>query len=352
LNDPDLSDIVAAHFDVEEQCRALEAHVLQRFEAARSVRDAENRRKAYWAVAHAIAGQGRQLISEQSLAAIVASGGNGRFWNKSWSWAEKLQSEVGPLPQSRRVAGLDSGSRANHELRLFNLVLGAVNHVLWDLAPHEFAASRRQYSAGLDGDYPFRWADGTLAMIELDANPDLDAARLEGIRPFLDGARTRDDRARLYHANLYSRRMNERDLTCSHEAALVGQWGVFARRRIPPEMCLGVYGGTLLSQEDLITIADRRYLAKGMATEPEYVVNGENITSLMNTMLVFDVNGRVVAQDTRQHNVLAQPFSGRTASGAVVSLVALFSSCEIEEHAELRWNYGYDEQALVRNGLR
>jgi hypothetical protein len=74
--------------------------------------------------------------------------------------------------------------------------------------------------------------------------------------------------------------------------------------------------------------------------------------SLLNTILLFDADGQVVAQDTRQHNVRSQPFSCKTTSGDVVSLIAFFSSQEIEQDSELRWNYGYDERALVRNGLR
>jgi hypothetical protein len=35
-----------------------------------------------------------------------------------------------------------------------------------------------------------------------------------------------------------------------------------------------------------------------------------------------------------------------------VSLIAFFAAQEIERDCELRWNYGYDEKALVRNGLR
>jgi len=351
VNHPALSEIVAQHNNAEDQCCALEVHVLKQFEAASSVSDEENKRKTFWSIAQTIFQQSRQLISPQSLPALAASGGNERFWNRNWYWQEKLQSEIGP-PRPQSMACLGSTSRANHELRMFNLVLGTVNHVLWDLAPHEFTAPRRPYTVKLDGEYPLQWADGTPAVVQFDANPDLDPALLERIKPYIDPARSNADRAALYHTNLDGRRMNESDLTCPQEKALIGQWGVFAKRRIPAETCLGIYGGTLLDEEHLITIADRRYLAKGEATEPQYVVNGENIMSLLNTILLFDADGQVIAQDTQQHNVRSQPFSCKTTSGDVVSLIAFFSSQEIEQDSELRWNYGYDERALVRNGLR
>jgi len=351
LNYPDLSEIVARHSNAEDQCRALETHILQQFEAARSIEDDEAKRKAFWSTAQAIGQQGCQLISPQSLSELAGSGGNERFWNSNWNWLEKIQSEIGPR-RVQETACMEPASRVSHELRMFNLALGTVNHFLWDVAPHEFAAPRRQYTRALDGDYPLRWADGTTAFVEFDKNPKLDPALLEEIRPYVDPARSNADRSTLYHANLHSRRVKHSDLVCPQEKALVGQWGVFSRRRIPAGMCLGVYGGTLLGHEDLITIADRRYLAKGAMTEPEYVVNGENVMSLMNTMLLFDADGCVVAQDTRQHNVRAQPVSCKTMDGVAVSLIAFFAAQEIERDCELRWNYGYDEKALVRNGLR
>jgi len=50
--------------------------------------------------------------------------------------------------------------------------------------------------------------------------------------------------------------------------------------------------------------------------------------------------------------VRAQAFEASTADGIALSLIAFFAAREIEQHAELRWNYGHDETALVRNGLR
>ena len=322
LDASDLNEIVARHNNAEDQCRALTMHILRRFEAANNIDDAVGKKNAFWSIANAILQQSRRIISPQSRLALAASGGK------------------------------EDVSRANHELRMFKLAMGTVNHVLRDLAPREFIDPRRQYSAELDGDYPLRWTDGAPAIVEFDANPGLDPALLEGIKPYIDPLRSNADRSLLYLANLYSRRMSQDDLLCPQEKALIGQWGVFAKRFIPEGVCIGIYGGTLLEPKDLITIADRRYLAKATATAQEYLVNGENVLSLMNTIFLFEPSGRIVAQDARQHNVRAQPFRCKTSSGIIVSLTAFFSSRGIEQDSELRWNYGYDEEALIRNGLR
>ncbi|TKC87683.1 SET domain-containing protein [Trinickia terrae] len=346
---------VAAYDSAGEQLHALEAHISRCFEAVEDIGADKPRKDAFWSIARKILEQSRQLMSAESRAVLhaeQAAGTSPQFWNGSWPWAEKMRSEIGPRPPLT-LACLTLPARAHHELRLFNLALATVNHVLWDEAPRAFSFPMRRYAAELDGAYPFRWPDGSAAIVEVGPNPALDRAVLTRIRPYVDPTLPKADRECLYRENFYCRRMNEDDLLQPGERALIGQWGAFARRRIPEGVCLGVYGGTLLDHESTIMLADRRHLANvSSADGPDYFVNGENITSLMNTRFTFDAQGHIAAQSTGPYNVRAQAFEASTAGGIPLSLIAFFSSQDIEQDAELRWNYGHDETALVRNGLR
>lgn len=355
--DPDLNglaEIVARYSTADDQMHALEAQVLRQFSSIHETRDVTAKKNAFWSMTREMLQQSQGLISQESWAVLNTLGGSDLFWNPSWPWLEKARSEFGP-PSFINVADSDPIVRARHELRLFNLVLATVDHVLWSIAPNEFTDPRRSYDDGLDGAYPFRWLDGEQAAVKIDANPgnDLSQTQSDRIEPYVDPAMSDTHRADLYAENLYCRRIIESDLLHPQERALVGQWGVFARRRIAEGTCIGVYGGTLLDSESLIMLSDKRYLAKVTAPGgPDYFVNGENILSLMNTMLLFDDKGTAVAQDTRRHNVHAQAFRCQTTRGISLSLVAFFAANEIEKDEELRWNYGYDDVALIRHGLR
>jgi hypothetical protein len=349
-----LTKVVALDGSADEQIHALEAHVLRQFEAITGLGDATTKLNAFWSIADEILQQSRRLISQHSLAMLGARGRSDLFWNASWPWAEKARSEVGPSSPIS-VASLCPAMRSDHELRMFNLALATVDHVLWNLASSAFTAPRRDYEAVFDCAYPFRWLDGVPAVVQIDVNPgpDLSQVVFDRVGPYIDPAMSDADRAHLYAENLYYRRIIESDLLQPQEGALIGQWGVFSKQRIPEGTCIGVYGGTLLERESVIMLSDRRYLVKvttpGM---PEYFVSGDNVTSLMNSMFLFDEKGRVAAQDTRHHNVRPHAFRCKTTTGIVFSLIAFFASHEIEPDTELRWSYGYDDVALVRNKLR
>ncbi|MEJ0003010.1 MAG: tetratricopeptide repeat protein [Pararobbsia sp.] len=357
----DWVSIVAGHDQPDEQLQALEAHIRECFEftepiaGAASSKAASSKKDAFWAVARTILEQSNRLLSDASRAVLRAESAAGtppQFWSGSWSWARKMQSEIGPRMPSK-LAALTPPARAHHELRLFNLALATVNHVLWDEASRAFTSPTQPYAAESDGAYPLRWADGSTALVEIGPNPTLDDALLTRIRPYLDPTLPAAGREQLYRHNLYCRRLHEGDLVQPEERALIGQWGVFAKRRIPEGTCIGVYGGTLLDHESTIMLADRRYLTSvSVAEGPDYYVTGENITSLMNTLFAFDDKGHIVAQSDQPYNVRAQACEVITTGGIPLSLIAFFSARNIEQDTELRWNYGYTEVALVRNGLR
>jgi hypothetical protein len=354
-NVPDLCLAVPAHDCADQQYQALEAHIARCFDHVAQIHDDEARKNTFWSVARAILSRSGQLISDDSRQALYAegvAGGRVEFWNGTWPWADKIRSEVGPrLPA--RIAMLNPLARARHELRLFNLALATVNHVLWDRASCSFSYPCRRYASELDGTYPFRWPDGSAAHVEVVGQSTLDRAFAASVMRYIDPALSDTDRAYLYRENFYGRRMEQSDLIRPEEHALIGQWGAFAQRRIAEGVCLGVYGGTLLDYESTIMLAERRHLANvSTSSGPGYYVNGENVTSLMNTLFTFDTHARIVAQSPGPYNVRAQAFDAVTASGIPLSLIAFFSACEIERDSELRWNYGLDETALVKNGLR
>jgi hypothetical protein len=347
----DLVELLAPYETCEDQIETLEAYVLNRFEVTKNVRDVKAKRDLYWSIALEIQTQAAKLISKESWALLIAANADCAklFDAAPWKWHDRALAQIGPrLP--RNLASLNPDARMCHETRLAHVAKAAVNHVLRDLAKQEFPGVRKPYHPDIDAAYPLRDIDGNALFVSPDDEANCDDERVSNVAPFLDQGISQATRANLYQVNLYVEKIVEGKLLSQQERPLIGQLGAFARRAIPEKTCIGIYGGMLLDDFDRIMLADQRYLAKCPASSTCYV-NGENILSLLNTTFRYDASGAIIGQGEQGINVHARYFPCKTGQGASISPIALFASRDIEKGSELRWSYGYDNDALAALGL-
>jgi hypothetical protein len=346
-----LVELLAPCATCEDQIETLEAYVLKRFDVMKNVRDAKAKRDLYWSIAREILRQAAKLISKESWRLFIAANTDRAklFGAAPWKWHDRALAQIGPrLP--RNLASLDPDARMRHETRLAHVAKAVVNHVLWDLAKQEFQGVRKTYHSDIDAVYPLRDIDGNAVFVSLDDEAELDDELVSNVAPFLDQEIGQATRRNLYQANLYVGKIEEGMLRSPQESVLIGQLGAFARRAIPEKTCIGIYGGMLLDDFDRIMLADQRYLAKCPGASPRYV-NGENILSLLNTTFQYGASGTIIGQGEQGINVHARYFPCKTGEGASISPIALFASRDIEKGSELRWSYGYGNDALATLGL-
>jgi hypothetical protein len=343
----DLIGLLAPCADTAQQADILERLILDRFKAALAERDLLTKRDLYWSITRKLLSIANELINPQSWL-LLADDKNWKslFWSSDWKWHDRMLAQTGPQLR-RELASLDADQRLHHELQLHNLVMALVNHVLWDLAREDFPDPRRPYAVEIDGEYPFRNLDGSAHVLSLDTATALDPDAASFIASLIDPKLDPASRSRLAHTYLYPGRVKEHHLLTPLERPLIGQFGVFAKRHIPAGTCVGIYGGPLLDNADRIMVTDRRYLAKcGGVDGKGTFINGENIMSLMNTTFRYDTCGAIVSHDGQRTNIRAQSFRCKTAGGTPVSPLAFFVTTDINEDCELRWSYGYGNEAF------
>lgn len=344
----DLLHLLAGYLDADQQAHALESFILNNFESIPNEYDIQRKRDHYWSIAHEVMTSLSDLITAPSLRLLAeCEDRESLFWTPNWKWSDRQLTYTGP-PYHRSVISLDAGLRLQHDLRLYNLAVATTSHVLWDLAQHKFPETRRSYSVEVDMEYPLRDLDGKSIVVSIDPDSDLDKDVKEAVASFIHPTLEPLLRLQLTHADLYPRRIEECDLLSTHERPLIGQYGVFAKHRIPDKTCVGIYGGVLLTNADRIMISDRRYLAKCPHPNTQnYFVNGENVMSLINTTFEYDSHGAIIGQDEQQINLRPLSVQCKTAEGNSISLIVFFADGDIEQGSELRWNYGYAREDLV-----
>ena len=201
---------------------------------------------------------------------------------------------------------------------------------------HRDRVARRDYAAEHAGDPPFRDADhGVVHVVDV-----LD--RLEAfadVEPYTDAGVGRRTRAAHALRLLEPRRIAAADLRSPREAARIGPRGLFARHDIAAGTCRGVYGGQLLDDVDLFLLDDDRYLMSASDPIGEVAVNGENLLSLMNTLFLFDADGRPDGHPVAGYNVRGESFRVRLRHGWTARIHAFRASEDIPAGRELRWNY-------------
>lgn len=197
--------------------------------------------------------------------------------------------------------------------------------------------ARNEYRWMPRGAQPFRDADhGEIAIRSVEG----DDARVADVEPFTCARASRKARSQASLRWLLPRRMAPSDLRSTAEQALIGQWGLFARKAIPAGTCIGVYGGQLLDDVDLFLLQDDRYLMSASDVLGEVAVNGENIMSLMNTLFEVDEQGAVTGHPPHGYNVVAESFRATFQHGWQARIRAFRAAEDIREGEELRWNYG------------
>lgn len=201
---------------------------------------------------------------------------------------------------------------------------------------HRERVARREYAAEHAGDPPFRDADHGVVHI---ADVLERAEAFADVEPYTDARVSRRTRALQALRLLEPRRIAAADLRSPGEVALIGQRGLFARHDIPAGTCLGVYGGQLLDEVDLFLLDDDRYLMSASDPIGSVAVNGENLLSLMNTLFLFDAEGRTLGHPPAGYNVRGESFPVRLRHGWTARIHAFRASEDIPAGRELRWNY-------------
>ncbi|TCV93073.1 hypothetical protein EDC52_110105 [Biostraticola tofi] len=163
------------------------------------------------------------------------------------------------------------------------------------------------------------------------------------IETFLNKHTTPAARKTLYQ-QLDCRRIKSADVPTS-EAVLIGQWGVFAASRIPEGSCIGIHSGMLINRKDydnhIHHDGDFRIAMTVNNDKSSFFLEGDGITSKINSLFLFDDNGVPRAQQPEGYNVEVATFSGKTVKNKKIDIFGLFSLTDIAEGQELRLNYHY-----------
>lgn len=209
---------------------------------------------------------------------------------------------------------------------------------------HGGRVRRQDRGDALCGTYPFRHAD--LGPVHVRSAPALSRPSRSGIRyafadvePFVREDLGEAERAALYQSRLRVQTLTIADLLCPDEQALVGQRGVFARTDIPAGVCLGVYGGLIMDPVDIFLLEDTSYIFKASDTPGQLCVNGEIMTSLVNTRFLFDAQGRITGHPRGVYNVEEAAFEVRLSDQREMLMHAYFSLAPIAAGTELRICY-------------
>ncbi|WP_129438958.1 dermonecrotic toxin domain-containing protein [Pseudomonas sp. ACM7] len=161
--------------------------------------------------------------------------------------------------------------------------------------------------------------------------------------------------ANLYEEKLALRTFTAADCKVPEERTLIGQDMVSSKKPLVKGEILGVYGGGLIpgyvgvARKDpfLIDVLPGKLFTH--ARPPTVLLSGDNVLSRMNTLFEYE-QGKPARQATTGYNVEAVPFDVEVqAQGGGKEkylLYAFFAIDDIPVDNELRWNYGYTEQAI------
>ncbi|MCS4510404.1 SET domain-containing protein [Xylophilus ampelinus] len=204
--------------------------------------------------------------------------------------------------------------------------------------------ARRNYVDACCGCVPYRDADhGSLRLLSADAVslplPDGSQRSIAEVAPYVDAGCSQRVRAAVQRRWMLVRCLTQADLQGPHEAALIGQRGVFAAVNIPAGTCLGVYGGQLLGEVDYFLLQDDRYLMALRSGAGPAFVNGENLMSVTNTLFEVDATGQRVGHPAAGYNLERVLFPSRWSHGWHFGMPVFFASQDIPSGTELRWNY-------------
>ncbi len=207
----------------------------------------------------------------------------------------------------------------------------------------------RDYRPADNGLYPYRDTGGkamdigNIAKISLrtDSGKNYPA---EAVKPFISPAITGAERERLF-LSLHCRRLTGADVP-PQESSLIGQWGVVAAMPIARATCLGVHAGVLVSPLEMgdAELFDHDYIVDlSPKAQPMTYLDGDGITSKINTLFEYDESGLPVGQAKTGYNVECAKFGATLGDRRKIHVIAIFATENIPAGTELRINYHYPD---------
>lgn len=178
------------------------------------------------------------------------------------------------------------------------------------------------------------------------------------VKPFISSKLTGEQREKLYD-QLEVRRLGPKDLR-ANEFLLLGQYGVFAARKISAGTCIGVHGGTFFSGENLaaelgipldemlraVNMDYMVWMNFGSNNSESLFLDGNNIISKINTL--FFQGGMGWRQASGCYNAEGALFKCEMDDGRDISLHAIFAARDIESGEEIRMNYHYSPEVVAQ----
>lgn len=234
------------------------------------------------------------------------------------------------------------------------LMRGVLTHFLKSEIRRNIVQRNRDYHAAVINLPPYRTVDGTaivIAYLSVNSLESTNNISYSGrqVLPFTQADIVGSQRAALYHY-LNCRRLTAADLP-ELEKDLIGQWGVFAAKKIPNKTCVGIYTGVIVPEGFAdISVFDHDYLISlnTSINKREIFLDGDGITSKINTLVEYNSAGRPTRQAQEGYNIGMVKFSALLADSSEVAVIALFTLKEIPANTELRVNYQYRDEEVVR----
>lgn len=219
--------------------------------------------------------------------------------------------------------------------------------------------TRGNYDRANNGRYPLRDLKGQplrIKKIQQQARSADGSTRYQAaaIKPYIQWEGF-EDVANLYEEKLALRTFTAADCKMPEERTLIGQDMVSNKKPLVKGEILGVYGGGLIpgyvgvARKDpfLIDVLPGKLFTH--ARPSTVLLSGDNVLSRMNTLFEYE-QGKPARQATTGYNVEAVPFDvvvqAQGAGTEKYLLYAFFATDDIPVDNELRWNYGYTEQAI------
>lgn len=234
------------------------------------------------------------------------------------------------------------------------LMNGVLAHFMQCEIRSAITARNRSYTPAVNALPPYRDVDGKAVVILFLSRFPLDGLihphyTNDQVLPFISQDLSGAERAALY-AGLNCRKLTRDDVP-PHEKVLIGQWGVIAAKPIAKGTCVGVHQGVLVPKE----ISDHRLFNHDFLislrvdeTGDDILLDGDGIISKINTLVDYDDKGHPCRQALSGYNVEMVSFSAFLADKREVAVIALFSTADIPAGVELRCNYHYRDEEIMR----
>ncbi|WP_190274676.1 RHS repeat-associated core domain-containing protein [Pantoea sp. At-9b] len=215
------------------------------------------------------------------------------------------------------------------------------------------------------GKFPFRLS-GTpfklrgFTIYDLDKTRPLPQDAQAKLKSFIDPGLSEASRKDLYLQNVRVEAFTSDDVSTSPnrrfiEQRLIGQEKLVAARDLAKGTCIGVYGGEVMSEDEVLKLdIDKQInLLGGEGVSHKFFWDGDNPMAKMNTIFELNQAGNDITQATSGYNVenilamaTLDKSSPRYAEMNRIEFVTFFTAQDVKEGEELRWNYGYQSRII------